>query len=99
MPMRDLFEDEIRSRQQKLLELAGEYLHNPVMLIDTFITEGKYNQLECLGECIKRMSSADYVLFAEGFNKSFTCQLELACALKYGKKILLEDNKKLEEVI
>ena len=34
MSMRDMFEDEIARRQEKLLELAGEYLHEPVMLIE-----------------------------------------------------------------
>lgn len=97
--MRDLFEDEIHRRQEKLLELAGEYLHEPVMLIENFITDSKYDPLECLGEGIKRMASADYVLFADGFRKSRRCQIELACAVKYGKQILLEDNNKIEEVI
>ena len=99
LPMGKLHEDEIRRKQEKLLELAGEYLHEPVMLIENFITDSKYDPLECLGEGIKRMASADYVLFADGFMKASGCKIELACAVKYGKQILLEDKNKIEEVI
>ena len=99
MAMRDMFEDEIARRQEKLLELAGEFLHEPVMLIETYIRNEKYNALECLGECIKRMAKADYVLFADGWENSRRSKIEMACALEYNKNILLEQNNKIEEVV
>ena len=99
MAMRDMFEDEIARRQEKLLELAGEFLHEPVMLIETFIKDENYNALECLGECIKRMARADYVLFADGWENSRRSTIEMACALKYNKNILLENYNKIEEVV
>lgn len=98
MPMRDLLEDEIRRRQEKLLELAGEYLHEPVTLLESYVSsEHKYSALACLGEAIKRMDDADYVLFASGWGQARGCKIEMACAVSYGKKILLEDNGKVEE--
>ena len=91
LPMRDKFEDEIRREQERLLEAAGEYLKEPVKLIDTYLTEGKYDALECLGEAIKRMAGADYVMFGRGWDDARWCKIEMACALQYNKKILIED--------
>ena len=99
MPMRDLFEDELPRKQVKLLELAGEYLHEAVELIDSYFSaEYLRKPLESVGEAIKRMSDADYVVFGEGWNEARGCKIEMACAANYGKKILLEDNGNLEEV-
>ena len=99
MPMRDLFEDEIARKQGKLLELAGEHLHDAVELIDSYLPEEHFRKpLACLGEAIKRMADADYVVFGEGWRDARGCKIEMACAANYGKKILLEDNGNLEEV-
>ncbi|MBQ7220777.1 MAG: hypothetical protein IJS28_07350 [Synergistaceae bacterium] len=98
MPMRDLFEDEIRSRQETLLKKVGEYLGKPVMLVETFINDGKLTALECLGELIKRMAGADWVLFASGWETARGCKIEMACALQYNKKILLENGSIIQEV-
>ena len=99
MAMRNMFEDEIARRQEKLLELAGEYLHEPVMLIETFIKDKKYTALECLGEGLKRMAEADYVLLSDGWENGRRSTIEMACALKYNKNILLEHNNRIEEVV
>lgn len=96
LPMRDKFEDEIRKEQQRLVELAGEYLNSPVQLIDTY-QEG--TPLECLGESIKRMAKADYVLFKDNWEDARGCKIEMACALKYDKKILLEHGNLIQEVL
>ena len=98
LPMRDKFEDEIRKEQRRLLDAAGEYLKEPVRLIETYQTEGKYDALESLGECIKRMTGADYVLFGRGWDDARGCKIEMACALQYNKKILLEDGNIIQEV-
>ena len=98
MPVRDLFEDEIHRKNEQLLELVGEYLHEAVELVDKCMDTAKYSALECLGEDIKRMAGADYVLFADGWETERGGKIEMACALKYGKDILLEQNNKIEEV-
>ena len=41
MPMRGLFEDELRSRQETLLAKAGEYLEEPVTLVENIIKDEK----------------------------------------------------------
>ena len=97
MPMREKSHEEIIRERERLLELAGEYLSEPVKLIENFLSE-EVSALECLGENIKRMSEADYVLFAEGYENARGCKIELACAGKYDKKILLEEAGKIEEV-
>lgn len=99
LPMRDKFEDEIRREQRRLLEAAGEYLKEPVKLIETYQTEGKYEALECLGESIKRMAVADYVMFGKGWDDARGCKIEMACALQYNKKILIEDGNIIQEVL
>ena len=89
LPMRDKFEDEIRREQNRLLEAAGEYLKEPVKLIETYQTEGKYDALEFLSEAIKRMAGADYVMFGRGWDDARGCKIEMACALQYNKKIVM----------
>ena len=98
MPMRDLFEDELRSRQETLLAKAGEYLEEPVTLVENIIKDEKLTALESLGESIKRMAGADLVLFASGWETERGCKIEMACALQYDKKILLEDGNTIQEV-
>ena len=95
---RDLFADERARRREELLELAGEYLREPVMLIEPSEDAGE-NKMCRLGENIKRMAVSDYVLLGDGFDSEDISRLEMGCALKCGKKILLEHNRKLEEVI
>ena len=99
MPERDMFEDEKARSRERLLELAGEYLKEPVEAITKYDAEKERSELEQLGESIKRMTKADYVLFSGDWRAERRTQIEMACALKYQKEILLEDNKKIEEVV
>ena len=96
--MREKFEDEIRREQEKMLELAGEFLHEAVELVENYLPpDYKYSPLTCLGSAIKAMDDADYVLFAGDWQEARGCKIEMACAVGYDKKILLEDNGKIEE--
>ena len=97
MPMREKSHEEITRERERLLELAGEYLCEPVKLIENYLSE-EVSALESLGENIKKMAVADYVLFADGYENARSCKIELACAGKYDKKILIENAGKIEEV-
>ena len=99
LPMRDKFEDEIRREQGRLLKAAGDYLKEPVTLIETYLADGKYDALECLGEAIKRMAGADYVMFSKGWENARGCKIEMSIALQYNKKILIEDGNIIQEVL
>ena len=96
MPMRDKERSEIISGQQKALSCLSEYLSEPLLLIETFLDDNA-SPLVCLGESIKRMSHADYVLFAEGFEISRGCRIEHECAKEYGIKIYCENEGRITE--
>ena len=85
IPMRDKERSEVFSVQQKALSYLSEYLSEPLSFIDD-----NASPLECLGESIKRLSNADYVLFAEGWEISRGCRIEHECAMEYGLKIFCE---------
>ena len=90
IPMRDKERSEIISEQQKALSALSAYLGEPLMLIETFL-DVDASPLECLGESIKRISSADYILFGEGWENSRGCRVENECAKEYGLKIFYEN--------
>ena len=89
IPMRDKERSEVISGQQKALSYLSEYLSEPLSLIETFLDDNA-STLECLGESIKRLSNADYVLFAEGWENARRCRIEHECAMEYGLKIFCE---------
>ena len=97
MPTTYKTEGEIRREQEELLMLAGEYLKEPVSLVETNI-EDEVSPLECLGESIKRMSEADCVIFSDCWEDARGCRIEYACARDYGKKILVEHGGGLQDV-
>ena len=99
MNEQDMFEDEKAKRREALLELAGEYLRQPVEAITKYDADVKQSELKQLGESIKRMADADYILFSGDWRSDRRNKIEMACALAYEKQILLEDNQKIEEVI
>lgn len=96
MPMRDKERSEIISGQQKALSCLSEYLSEPLMLIETFLDDNA-SPLVCLGESIKRMSHADYILFAEGWENARGCRIEHECAKEYGLKIFCENEGYITE--
>lgn len=66
-----------------------------VTVIDSFdeqaFIEGR-NPLDCLGDCIKKMSEANIVVFAPGWDKSRGCRVEHQCAVEYQlSTIMLKD--------
>ena len=57
-------------------------------MIDSFFHSGDMKPLECLGESIKMMASADGVYFAKGWEKAKGCGIEFRCAVGYGVPII-----------
>ena len=97
LPMRGRTLEEIAIEREKLFELAGRYFNEPVKLVENYLSM-VLNPLECLGENLKRMALADYVLFSNGYEGARGCKIEMACALEYDKQILLEEAGKIEEI-
>ena len=97
MPMRDKIHEEILSAQAKILKKVSYFLDDDTILVETFLDE-KLDPLKCLGENLQRMNTADYVVFAEGYENARGCRIEYTCACEYGKKILLEHGNEIQEV-
>ena len=98
MPVKDKTESEANRRREELLELAGGYLKDAVMMTNTNHDYENLTPLEELGENLKDIAYSDCVLIADGYKEEFGSKVEALCALNYHKQILLEDNNKLEEV-
>lgn len=96
--VQDKSESEQARRREELLELAGEYLKDAVMMTNSNHEYEDLTPLEELGENLKDIAYSDCVLIADGYKDEFGSKVEALCALNYHKQILLEDNNKLEEV-
>lgn len=66
-----------------------------VEVVDSFdevAFEEHRNPLECLGDCIKIMSTCNVVVFVPGWEKSKGCRVEHQCAVEYQiSTIMLKD--------
>lgn len=98
MPMAGKTPEQIREEMQTIYEKAVKRLQPDhekeiFVLIDTFI-EGsppknvKNDGLWYLGESIRKMASADYVVFAEDFLESRGTRTEFKAAREYGCECL-----------
>ena len=98
IPVQNKSESEQARRREELLELAGEYLKDAVLMTNSNHEYEDLTPLEELGENLKDIAYSDCVLIADGYKDEFGSKVEALCALNYHKQILLEDNNKLEEV-
>ena len=97
MPMRGKGKEEILAEQKRLMGLVAKALGEKVELGESYLGEGDYSPLECLGESLKRMASADFVVFGRGWEDARGCRIEHTCALEYGVTILnVESSGELE---
>ena len=89
MPMRGKGKEEIFAERKRLLALAADTLGEKVELVESYLGEGDYKPLECLGESLKRMVRADFVVFGRGWDEARGCRIEHTCAMEYGVPILV----------
>ena len=89
MPMRGKGKEEIVKERERLLALVADTLGEEVELVESYLGEGDYKPLECLGESLKRMASADLVVFGRGWEDARGCRIEHTCAMEYGVPILV----------
>jgi hypothetical protein len=59
---------------------------NKVNIIDSYFDDSniKHSPVWCLGESIKLMSDADYVVFCNGWEDARGCRIERTIANEYG---------------
>ena len=97
MPMRGKGKEEIFEERERLLAAAADTLGEEIGLVESYLGRGNYKPLECLGESLKRMASADFVVFGRGWEDARGCRIEHTCALEYGVAILgVEPSRELE---
>ena len=100
-PMTGRTLDEVKKERQDIDTIMHELNDGlstkgiSVKVIDSFdeqaFIEGR-NPLDCLGDCIKKMSEANIVVFAPGWDKSRGCRIEHQCAVEYQlATIMLKD--------
>lgn len=85
-PMRDLSDKEILEERERIENKLKEILNEPFEIIDSFFenTPRKITPLWYLGKSIEKMSYADIVFFAKGWEKNRGCVIEHSCADQYG---------------
>ena len=100
-PMTGRTLDEVKKERQDIETIMHELNEGlstkgiSVTVIDSFdeqaFIEGR-NPLDFLGDCIKKMSEANIVVFAPGWDKSRGCRIEHQCAVEYRlSTIMLKD--------
>ena len=100
-PMTGRTLDEVKKERQDIETIMHELNDGlstkgiSVKVIDSFDEQafiGGRNSLDCLGDCIKKMSEANIVVFAPGWDKSRGCRIEHRCAVEYQlATIMLKD--------
>ena len=99
MPINGKSPERINDNKLFLLRAATNHIHEEVELIESFSdTEQGLTPIEILGENIKRMNDADYIVFAEGFEEDKECRTEYDVAMRFWKAILVEHGNKLKGV-
>lgn len=101
-PMNSRSNNEIKEEREKAIEnikidfkpLAKE---KEIVIIDSFFENCPHEALPLwyLGEAIKLMADADAVVFLKEWQLARGCQIEMQCAIKYGKPIYIYKDEDL----
>lgn len=91
-PMNGKTKDEILSVREHLIEVAERIMEKKFDVIDSLILDAPddANALWYLGESLKRMSNADFVIFARNWEKYRGCRLEHQAAQTYSLGMIYE---------
>ena len=82
-PMSGKSDAEILSVREEVKAVIREKYGDNVFIIDSFIKSNK-SPVYMLGTAISLMSSADVVVFADGWENSRGCRIEYQVAKEYG---------------
>lgn len=85
MPMRGKTNEEIEQRRKEIIEDVKLKLGNDTEIIDSFFKDAPHDSkpLWFLGESIKLLSTADFIVLDEGWQDARGCRIERECALEY----------------
>lgn len=82
-PMRGRAEEEILAERDWIIQVAHAYLGDDVTMINNFTKLDCMAPVECLGDSISMMATADLVVFAPGWRKARGCKIERMVAKEY----------------
>lgn len=92
-PIRNRKPQDVIAERQKILDHVADRLQTPVELIDSYFEGSTEKPLYLLGKTISLMADADVVYFAQGWQESRGCIVEMLCAQNYGKAMMFSDMK------
>ena len=90
-PMNGKTNAEIKKSRKLLEEKARNcFINCEVEIIDSFFEDAPHDAkpLWFLGKSLQLLSSADYIIFGNGWEEARGCRIERECALQYGIGIL-----------
>lgn len=92
-PMRDKTDEEILAERQRALHKVRELTKKDVEEIDSFFQDAPHeaSPLWFLGESIKKMQEADFVIFCKDWHKYRGCRAEHSVAINYDIPYLEEE--------
>lgn len=92
VPMRGRTDAEILNERRKAIEIVkADNTYEDIKVINNFFGEESRNDnpLWCLGESLKKLSTADLAFFADGWQDARGCRIEFECAVAYGIKFMM----------
>lgn len=92
-PMSGLSSEEILARRHEIIESAQKYFKDKqLFFIDSFNPEAlnQSSPIEELGECIKLLQDANFIIMAKNWEKSKGCKVEHLTAKVYNIPIIYE---------
>ena len=100
-PMTGRTLEEVKQERENVIAIMWQLdkglrtIGHTVEVVDSFDEEAfkeHRNPLECLGDCIKVLSTCNVVVFVPGWEKSKGCRIEHQCAVDYDiTTIMLKD--------
>ena len=89
-PMRGKSNEEIRQVRNESVVIAHNITNDDIEVIDSFFQDAPIDAkpLWFLGKSLELLSTADFVYFAEGWDKTRGCIIEHECAVRYGIPII-----------
>lgn len=95
-PMKNLTEEQIhKNREEAISEIKKRFGNEKFEIIDSYFKEYTLKDasinttIYCLGRAILKLSDADLVVFAKGWETARGCKVEYLIASEYGLDIMM----------
>lgn len=93
VPMKGRTDAEILNERKKAIEIVkADNPYEDIKVINNFFRGESRNDnpLWCLGESLKKLSTADLAFFGKGWQDARGCRIEFASAIAYGIEFLIQ---------